>query len=139
MSSFLSVSNQHLANAPQDPGSGVAPFVLPIPVTTASLAPPLKLLAYAFAYLLASIRTFVVVLLLLLQFTLVEVLLKICVSDVSIVLSRRLLRILLTQLVVPPLYVLLARIVTAVLTRTALLMMGYWWIAPEDVTLKRTM
>lgn len=82
-------ANPHLANTPQDPGSGVAPFVLPIPVTTASLAPPLKLLAYTFAFVLASIRTTTVVLLLLLQFAFVEVLLKICVSDVLIDLGRR--------------------------------------------------
>lgn len=65
----------------QDPATGIAPFVPPVPASTAVTPLAIRAVALPLAYALAGLRTLLVVLLLLLQFVLVEVLLQICVRS----------------------------------------------------------
>ncbi|KAL8283756.1 hypothetical protein RQP46_005551 [Phenoliferia psychrophenolica] len=90
----------------RDKATGIAPFMTPLPAATAPTPLPIRILLSPITHILGGVRTALVVLLLGIHFLVVEVLLKIC-------------------LVVPPVYDISSRIVTAVLIRLVLLLLGF--------------
>lgn len=64
----------------QDPATGVAPFLKPLPPSTDSLPPVVQFIALPLAWALGGVRTGLILLLLLLQAVIVEGLLSVCVS-----------------------------------------------------------
>ncbi|KAL0949722.1 hypothetical protein HGRIS_009762 [Hohenbuehelia grisea] len=102
-------------SAYRDPGTGIQPFLNPVPPIGSDA---LATVALPFGYALAVIRTVLVVALSLLYVVLVN---GLC----------------LVFLPVPPLYRLFTRILTAVITRTILFIVGLFWIPVEIVTRKR--
>ncbi|GAA5837643.1 hypothetical protein JCM5353_007446 [Sporobolomyces roseus] len=101
----------------RDASTGVAPFLLPLsPATTDS---PLALVVLPFAYLIATVRTLLVVLLLLAQTILVEGILSIF-------------------LWYPPLYSALSRACNASISRTILVILGILNVSVETVLLRKT-
>ncbi|KAK4699285.1 hypothetical protein P7C70_g6981, partial [Phenoliferia sp. Uapishka_3] len=103
----------------RDAGTGIAPFITPLPTTTSVTPFPIRLVATPLSWILGGARTAAVVLLLIVHFLLVEVLLKLC-------------------LVIPPVHDICARILTTVLIRLVLLLLGFVSIPVEEVSLKRT-
>jgi hypothetical protein len=131
-----------LISGAQDPATGIAPFLVPLPASTETLPPALKLLAAPLAWTLALIRTALAVLLLALQWVVVELVLSVYVSRARGLEGCKLDTgsdaQLFAQLVVPPVHAILSRVVNALLPRAILLLLGFVWIQVETVSLKRT-
>ncbi|KAI0347399.1 hypothetical protein BDW22DRAFT_1404954 [Trametopsis cervina] len=99
----------------RDPGTGIQPFLTPVPpVASDALASALL----PIGYILGVVRTAVIIVLALLYTVLVR--------GVLVILSP-----------VPPLRRTLSRILTAILSRLVLLLLGIWWIPVELITRKK--
>lgn len=72
--------SEYTNDSPTDPATGVAPFLIPLSPTSANLPLPVKAFIYPLGWLLATVRTFLIVLILLVHFLLIEILLKVLVS-----------------------------------------------------------
>ncbi|KAF8812348.1 hypothetical protein BYT27DRAFT_7132843 [Phlegmacium glaucopus] len=100
----------------RDPGTGIQPFLTPVPPLGSALIITRVLLP--FRYILAIIRTLLVLLLALVYVTLVR---GIC----------------LILLPIPPLYRLVEHLFTYIIGRSALFILGLFWISIEQVSRKR--
>ncbi|KAI0091914.1 hypothetical protein BDY19DRAFT_927391 [Irpex rosettiformis] len=99
----------------RDPGTGIQPFLTPVPpVGSNALASALL----PFGYIAGIVRTTAIAVLALLYMILVK--------GILILLSP-----------IPPLHRMLSRIITAILGRLVLLVLGIWWIPVEVVTRKK--
>ncbi|GAA5892480.1 hypothetical protein JCM6882_005626 [Rhodosporidiobolus microsporus] len=103
----------------RDPGTGVQPFLPPLPASAEPLAPLLRILLTPFAAALGGARTLVIVLLLGAQLVLVEGVLQVFSA-------------------IPPVYAPLSRACNASIARLVLAVLGVLWIKVETVQLKRT-
>ncbi|SCZ90944.1 BZ3500_MvSof-1268-A1-R1_Chr1-3g02407 [Microbotryum saponariae] len=103
----------------QDPSTGIAPLVYPLPASTDAVPPAVKVIVTPFKWLLGFVRTLLVVLLILAHWLLVELLMT-------------------TLRIVPPLHSILTRILSALICRTVLFLLGLAWISTETVSLRRT-
>jgi hypothetical protein len=83
VSAALTALSNYTTHCPlrQDPATGVAPFLVPLPPSTDSLPPIVQFVALPLAWSLGAVRTALIALCLLLQAVLVESLLSICVSS----------------------------------------------------------
>ncbi|KAJ3475054.1 hypothetical protein NLI96_g12090 [Meripilus lineatus] len=103
-------------SAYRDPGTGIQPFLTPLPASgTDALATILLPIGFA----VGIVRT-VLILLLTLVYT-------VLVSGLSVILRP-----------VPPLYRVVTRVLTAIIARLVLLLIGLWWIPVDLVARKRT-
>ncbi|KDE08260.1 hypothetical protein MVLG_01526 [Microbotryum lychnidis-dioicae p1A1 Lamole] len=103
----------------RDPSTGIAPLVYPLPASTDAVPPAVKVIVTPFKWLLGFVLTLLVVLLILAHWLLVELLMT-------------------TLCIVPPLHSVLTSILTALICRTVLFLLGLAWIPTETVSLRRT-
>ncbi|KAI0269167.1 hypothetical protein BC834DRAFT_932181 [Gloeopeniophorella convolvens] len=99
----------------RDPGTGIQPFLTPVPPSEPSTVAKIAL---PFAYGLGAIRVAVIAILATIHLVLVS---GVCVLLIPI----------------PPLHRFISWVLTALLSRLSLLVLGLWWIPVEQVTRKR--
>lgn len=123
----------------QDPSTGVAPFLVPLPPNDVSLPPLLQAVTLPIAAVLGGVRTLLVILLLGAQFVLVEGVLQLFVRRLP---PHRLDHVELTcpplQSFVPPLHFALSHAVNASIARLILIALGVLWIPVETVQLRKS-
>ncbi|KAK4058185.1 hypothetical protein OIO90_000924 [Microbotryomycetes sp. JL221] len=103
----------------QDPGTGIAPFVVPLPPSTESAPAAIKVIALPLSWAFGTIRTAAVVALLLVHTVIVE-------------------GALLVLLAVPALHQPMAGFLTALHARLILLLLGFVFVQADTISLKRT-
>ncbi|SCV68828.1 BQ2448_949 [Microbotryum intermedium] len=125
----------------RDPSTGIAPLVYPLPASTDAVPPAVTVIVKPFAWLLGFVRTMLVGLLLVVHWLLVEVLMTALASRLPTrlhVTSHRMTDMHRAQRVIPPLHSFLTRILTTLICRTVLFLLGLAWISTETISLKRT-
>ncbi|KAF8076287.1 hypothetical protein FPV67DRAFT_1407725 [Lyophyllum atratum] len=102
-------------SAYRDPGTGIQPFLTPVPPLGSDLLAKITL---PLRYVVGVVRTILVLLLLAIY--------TILVSGFCIILAP-----------IPPLYLTISYFLTAFIARTVLLVLGFFWIPAEQVRRKR--